>query len=231
MEVNEFANYGKGFGELAADPGTAKRLQEIMMMPMVRTLWREVGPVGLIKVLRRTNKEVERMKAYDWSALKSRGFDSQPLLDLIVQNTASMKALADMVGMERAKRALGRLMEETVYERMAAMFVPIERFVECKDCFAGFKEYFKAFNDASAREGVHEIQMKEDTDNVLAFDVTYCAWHEIAKAFGDPALCYPSCYNDDAFYPKAGAQLGFRYTRTGTLCSGAPVCDFRFERV
>ena len=171
------------------------------------------------------------MKAYDWSVLKNHGFDSQALLDLIVQSTASMRALADMVGMARAKKAFGRLMEETVCERAAAMFVPTERFLECKDCFTGFREYFKAYTNASAREGVLEIRMLEDTEAALAFDVTYCAWYEIAKAFGDAALCFPSCYSDDVFYPKAGAQLGFRFARTGTLASGAPVCDFRFERV
>lgn len=201
------------------------------MTPMLRTLWREVGPFGLIKVIQRTNMEVGRMKARDWSALKAHGFDSPALLDMIVRNTASMRVLADMVGMDRTKRALGRLMEDTITERAAAMFVPIERFLECQDRFAGFRDYFRAYTDASAREGVLEIRMKEDTDAVLAFDVTYCVWYEVARAFGDPALCYPSCHNDDAFYPKAGARLGFRFTRTGTLASGAPVCDFRFERV
>jgi hypothetical protein len=29
----------------------------------------------------------------------------------------------------------------------------------------------------------------------------------------------------------ANYGMGFRYTRTGTLSSGATVCDFRFERV
>jgi hypothetical protein len=221
----------RGFGDLASDPEMSKRMQKIMTMPTLRALWRGVGPVGLIRVMRQTNKEVERMRTHDWSSLKRRGFDSQPLLDMIVQNVASMKVLADMVGMEKAQKILGWVMEETVDERMAVSFVPTERFMGCKDPFAGFVEYFKAFSDASEREGVHEIEVKEDTDDVFAFDVTYCAWYEIAKAFGDPGLGYPSCYNDDVFYPKASAQLGFRYTRTGTLCFGAPVCDFRFERV
>ena len=190
-----------------------------------------MGLLGLIEVMLRTNREVQRMRTHDWSVLWSRGLRSQALLGLIVQNTASMKVLADMVGMERSKEAFGRLMEDTAYERVAAMFVPIERFLECEDGFAGFEEYFKAFNDASAREGVHEIRMKEDTGNVLAFDVAYCAWYEIAKAFGDPALCYPSCYNDEVSYPNAGVQLGYRFTRTGTLVSGAPACDYRFERI
>jgi hypothetical protein len=89
----------------------------------------------------------------------------------------------------------------------------------------------RAFNGASVHEGTLELRMKEETDDVFAFDVTYCVWAEIAKAFGDPSLCYPWCHSDDTFFPKAGAQLGFRYTRIGTLSSGAPVCDFRFERV
>jgi hypothetical protein len=231
MDVSAFANYGKGFGELTADPRIAKRLRRIMMRPMLRTLWREAGLFGPIKVMHRTNQEARKMKAYDWSALKSRGLDSQALLDLMVQSTASMKALADLVGMERTKKALGQVMEDTAFERVAAMFVPVERFLECEDCFAGFTSYLRAHNEATAREGVQEIRMKEDTDSVFAFDITYCAWHEVAKAFGDPELCYPSCYNDEVFYPKAGTKLGYRFTRTGTLVAGAPACDYRFERV
>jgi hypothetical protein len=231
MDVSAFANYGKGFGELTADRRIAKRVSKIMTGPMLRMLWREVGPFGMFKFMRRTNGEVRRMKAHDWSAIKSRGLCSQPLLELMLQSTASMRVLADMVGMERAKKALGQLMEDTAFERVGAMFVPVERFLECEDPFAGFREYIRAFNDATAREGVQEIRMKEDTDAVFAFDITYCAWHQMAKAFGDPELCYPSCYNDEAFYPKAGAQLGYRFTRTGTLVSGAPACDYRFERI
>jgi hypothetical protein len=231
MDVSAFANYGKGFGELTADPRIAKRLRKIMMRPMLGILWREVGLFGLIKVMQRTNREARRMRAHDWSALKNRGLDSAALLELMVQSTASMKALAEMVGMERTKKALGQLMEDTAFERVAAMFVPIERFMECEDPFAAFASYLRAFNEATAREGVQEVRMREDTDSVFAFDITYCAWHEVAKAFGDPELCHPSCYNDEVFYPKAGVKLGYRFRRTGTLVSGAPACDYRFERV
>jgi len=60
--------------------------------------------------------------------------------------------------------------------------------------------------------------------------VKYCAWHEVSKEFGIPSLGYAArCYVDEVFFNKAMPQQGISYHRTGTLATGAQVCDVRFE--
>ena len=83
---------------------------------------------------------------------------------------------------------------------------------------------------ANVRAGLHEMEVVEDSTRALAFNVTYCAWHEVAKEFGDPYLCYPStCYGDEVSIPMVLDRVGYRFSRRGTLATAAPVCDFRFE--
>jgi hypothetical protein len=124
------------------------------------------------------------------------------------------------------------LWDRTAYDLMTSVFPSVEEFNACGDAFKSFKEYMKAFNAANERAGLHEIEIAEDTDDVFVCHYKYCAWREVANEFGDPYLCYPlSCYSDEAWMPRFATEGGWKFKRTGTLATGAPVCDFRFERV
>ena len=94
-----------------------------------------------------------------------------------------------------------------------------------------FKEYTKAQVNAGIQEKFHETEILEDTEDTLAFDIKYCVAHEVAKEYGNPAWSFPWCEIDDVVYPSMGVQLGFKYTRSGSLPTGASNCDFRFKRL
>jgi len=228
MKVEELTNYGKGFVETMTDIEFMKRVRKLVM----REFRRELGLIGLLKMGWRMRKEARRMKKHDWSRLRERGFTDQGSLDWLIESMAVMKALADMLGMERASEVFRRVHDRTAYDLMTSQFPSVEEFKACGDAFKAFKEYFKASNAAYERAGLNEIEIAEDTDDVFVCNYKYCVWREVAKEFGDPYLCYPSsCYSDEAWMPRFATEGGWKFKRTGTLATGAPFCDFRFERL
>jgi hypothetical protein len=228
MKVEELRNYGKGFGEIMTAPEFVKRTSKTMR----REFRRELGLIGLLKMGLRMRKEARRMKKHDWSRLRERGFTDQGFLDWLIESMAAMKALADMLGMERASEVFRRIWDRTAYELMALLYPSVEEFKACGDAFKSYKEYTKAGNAVNERDGLHEVEIAEDTDDVFVYNIKYCVWREVANEFGDPYLCYPSsCYSDEVWMPRVATEGGWEFKRTGTLATGAPVCDFRFERL
>ena len=228
MKTEELHNYGKGFVDLMSDPELMKRGRKLMM----REFRRELGLIGLLKMGWRMRKEARRMKNHDWSRIRERGLTDQGFLDQLIESMAVMKALADMLGMERASEVYRRIWDRTAYDLMTSVFPSVEEFKACGDTFKSFKEYYKANDAANERAGLYEVEIVEDTDDVFACNSTYCLWSELAKEFGDPYLCYPAnCYLDEVWIPRFATEGGWEFKRTGTLATGAPVCDFRFERL
>jgi hypothetical protein len=197
---------------------------------MQEELRRELGLDDVKRLYTEAARQTEIMKTHDWSILKEHGLVNESYIGKIIERIAFMQALADMVGMERATEVQCRLLDMSMYDLMAPTFPTAADYEACGDYFHAFGEYSKASYAANVRAGLHELEIVKDTPNVLAFNVTYCAWYEVAKAFGDPYLCYPStCYGDDAYISKSLAGSGCSWKRTGTLATGAPVCDFAFK--
>lgn len=228
MKVEDLTNYGKGAVEIMSDPELMKRATKLIM----REFRRELGLIGLLKMGWRMRKEARLMKKHDWSRLRERGLTDQGFLDWLIESMAGMKALADMLGMERASEVYRRIWDRTAYDLSTSGFPSVEEFKACGDAFKSFKEYWKAANAANERAGLHEVEIVEDTDDVFVCNYKYCVWREVANEFGDPYLCYPSsCYSDEVWLPRFATEGGWEFKRTGTLATGAPVCDFRFERL
>lgn len=228
MKVEDLKYYGKGFVDIVSEPGFMKRASKLMM----REFRRELGLIGMLKMGWRMRKEARRMKKHDWSRLRERGLIDQGFLDWLVESMAGMKALVDMLGMERASEVYRKIWDRKAYDLMTSEFPSVEEFNACGDAFKSYKEYMKAGNAANERAGLHEVEIVEDTDDVFVCNYRYCVFREVAKEFGDPYLCYPaSCYSDEAWMPRFATEGGWEFKRTGTLATGAPVCDFRFERL
>ena len=228
MKVEDLRYYGKGAVDIMSDPELMKGISKVMM----REFRRELGFISLLKMGWRMRKEAKRMKKHDWSRLRERGLTDQGLLDSLIEDIAVMKALAEMLGMERASEVYRRILDRIAYDYITVAMPSIEEFKACGDAFKSFKEYFKAGNAANEHAGLYEVEIAEDTDDVFVYNIKYCAWREVANEFGDPYLCYPaSCYSDEAWMPRFATEGGWEFKRTGTLATGAPVCDFRFERL
>lgn len=74
-----------------------------------------------------------------------------------------------------------------------------------------------------------EAHWRERTADVAAFDMTRCFLLDTFTRLGVPEITPAYCAGDDLLYSDLCPHL--RWLRTGTLATGAPACDFRFERV
>lgn len=76
--------------------------------------------------------------------------------------------------------------------------------------------------------GALELDVVEEGDGILAFNVTRCRYAETYRELGmarlGPIL---SCARDFALIEGFNPQI--RLTRTQTLMEGAPFCDFRYR--
>lgn len=231
MRVEDLRNYGKGLKDSAPDAKGAEKMRQAGRT-FRSELRKEMGWLGQFRLIGRTRRDVREARSMDWAVLRGRGLTDRRVIDGIVQRIALMKNLVSLVGMERATQIQCSLLDKTMYDLMMPLFPTIDEYRACGGFFEAFKAYSKASYEANVRAGLHRMEIVEDTPTVLAFNITYCAWHEVAREFGDPYLCYPStCYGDEAYVPRALAGSGCTFSRTGTLACGAPVCDFRFEYV
>ena len=229
MRVEDLNNYGKGLLDSEPDPAMIERAGNIRRI-MRQELERELGHTGTTELMFRMKEETERMKAQDLSILKERGLRDQRFIESVIKRIALMKSLADMIGVEKASALQCRLVDKTIWELMSPMWPSVDDYKACGNFFEAFKKYSKASMAANARAGLHDVEIVKDSPTVLAFDIKYCVWHEVAKAFGNPYLCYPStCYGDEVTIPRVLSQAECRFKRAGTLAQGAPVCDFRYE--
>ena len=233
MAVEKMTNYGKGVVELLSSP-EYKKIEKQMFITILSSLWKEVGFIGLLKIMILSRSELQKMRKHDWSKIARRGV-SKNIFEFTFKPIAMMKVLADLVGLEKAREIITEIYEKSE-DKLAKknsevnlMIQPVRELKDSKDSFHCFKEYTKATENAM--NNICEIKFIEDSKDALSWDVNYCFLHEVAKEYGNPAWCFPFCNIDDVVYPKIGEELGFIFRRSGTLSTGASKCDFRFERI
>ncbi|MCG8339289.1 MAG: L-2-amino-thiazoline-4-carboxylic acid hydrolase [Proteobacteria bacterium] len=227
-------NYGKGIVESLSTP-EYKQIERQMIIPVISVLLREGGFSGLLKLFFNWRSENSKMKSYNWSRIEKKGI-VRAVLESTMQYIALMKTLDEMFGIDKAKGVITDIYKKTEaklkkkHSAVNLFLYPIKELEKCNDRFACFKEYTKGMEEAGMREKFHEAEIIEDSKEVLAFNVNYCVAHEVAKEYGNPDWSFPWCELDDVVYPNMGLQLGFKYTRSGNLPTGASKCDFRFKR-
>ena len=122
MNVEELPNFGKGLVDTMTTPEIVKQTNKLIL----RELRRELGLIGLLRMGWNMRKETRRMKNHDWSRLRERGFTDQGLLGRLITGMAAMKALADMLGIERASEVYRRIWDRTAYDSMMLVFPSVE---------------------------------------------------------------------------------------------------------
>ena len=78
------------------------------------------------------------------------------------------------------------------------------------------------------RDDALQIDVLEQNDEELHFDVKRCRYAEMYKALGIPELGAVFSYNRD-FALIDGFNEKAKLTRTQTIMQGASHCDFRYE--
>jgi predicted ArsR family transcriptional regulator len=89
---------------------------------------------------------------------------------------------------------------------------------------------FAATLEPWTRDDALRLEVREQSDERLSFDVTRCRYAEMYRALGIPELgAALSCNRDAALIEGFNPDVTF--TRTQTIMGGAPCCDFRYARV
>jgi hypothetical protein len=79
------------------------------------------------------------------------------------------------------------------------------------------------------RDGALELEIREQTNERLSFDVTRCRYAEMYRALGIPELgAVLSCNRDASLIEGFNPEV--RFVRTQTIMQGAPCCDFRYTK-
>ena len=235
MKVNQIANFGKGLVEISIDPEYKKLKNQINKL-FLKYLFKQIGIVNLVSLLWNANKEKRKMKNHDWSKIERNGFKKENL-GFIIEDIAFMKALVKITGKEKACALFSDILEKINKNIVSGdsvqntLMIPEKDMKLCDDEFIAFKEYIKTGEAAMEIEGFHKVDVMQDNEDTLDFKVKYCIAHEVAKEFGDSIYGFPWCQIDDIVLPIAGEHLGFKYSRLSTLCFGASMCDFRFDRI
>ena len=88
---------------------------------------------------------------------------------------------------------------------------------------------FAATLEPWTRDGALRLEVREQSDDRLSFDVTRCRYAELYRALGIPELgAVLSCNRDAALID--GFNPAVTFVRTQTIMEGAPCCDFRYTK-
>ena len=124
------------------------------------------------------------------------------------------------LGEERAKRIIGAAI------RKAAIAQGRAYAGSGKTSLAGFHALFPQWT----ANGALEVEVHEETDTLLRYDVVRCRYAEMYREMGLAEIGHLlSCGRDGTFC--TGYDSRIRLTRTRTIMQGASHCDFSYRWV
>ena len=227
-DVAGMRNFGLSFAQ--TEPRGRAKVR--IMVRALACMRREIGLVDVLRVLARSRRLERGIDRGVVSAIRDQGLRDERFLSTRLEETALVAAMVEILGLERAREAYQQILEAVADDVMLALIPTAEELQAFDDPFAAFHAYLAGVLRANASAAIHLTEVREDTTDVFAYDVTYCVYERVAAAFGDPALCdISSCAGDDVSFPRLCGQIGARFRRRSTLAAGAACCDFRFERL
>ncbi|WP_105616422.1 L-2-amino-thiazoline-4-carboxylic acid hydrolase [Vallitalea okinawensis] len=235
MRVDELSNYGKDIITIQKDARLPLKSKVKIIRSLLgfggRLLW-HMNPIGFFKFIKIVKIEKQKALQMDWTHVRARGISEENLTSVISKQVVA-KVMVDILGYEQAAKIRNRFSDKCSYYIFQEVFAKPEDFVECGngDFLVAFKEYYVALQDAMKKVGLEEYEIGIDTKDCFQMNITYCVYHEVAKALGNSMNCYYStCYGDEVFFPKLCEQVNFEFKREGTLATGKHCCDMTFIR-
>ena len=132
-----------------------------------------------------------------------------------------VKALQQELGEQRVNALVRRVLGD-IYRRYGEKFW---RSKNDKDLGKNMASAFAAF----AGDDALEYQLRDQSQDAFAIDVTRCRYAEFYKELGEPELGFLLVCSAD--FPMAeGFGPDISLTCTQTIMQGASHCDFRYKR-
>jgi hypothetical protein len=148
-----------------------------------------------------------------------------------IQDAATYAAIQELTSPDKVKEVYITIMDQ-IFPIIGSIIYPDPSLVSnFEQPFEAIKQYMLSMLDADVKEGLHHYELIENTNHVLRFNVTHCAWFEIKKELGIPEATFQDCYADEASLPSILDQVGIEFSRKKTIAEGFPYCDFCFKKI
>ena len=132
-----------------------------------------------------------------------------------------IKAMADEFGAGRVHAVLSKVIVEIAKNQGAAM---------AAKCDGNSPAHLAGTLDQWRADGALEMDVLEQNEEKLSYNITRCRYAEMYRELGIPELgAILSCGRDAALIEGFNPMV--QLTRTQTLLGGASHCDFRYRAV
>lgn len=233
--VQDHPNHGMDVHTVQREMAIPLRLRIRLLKATVQTLnemRREIGLRRLLAMLSNVKRRVDdALQEYDFSQVRARGL-SEADLRVILDRMLTGEEMAREMGLEKAREIRMAASKAIANDYFGSIFPTQEYLEQCEGGFLpNFKAFIRAFIAASGEKGIQGGRIIEPSPDMFIQRMEFCAMAEVAEILGDRDLCWwNGCVADDYFFPGYMAKAGGRYWREGTLATGAPTCDFCYER-
>ncbi|MBN1536146.1 MAG: L-2-amino-thiazoline-4-carboxylic acid hydrolase [Anaerolineales bacterium] len=131
-----------------------------------------------------------------------------------------MEAFAQEMGIERTVEIAGRVIRQIAHEQGCQL---------AKSLGGCTLAHFAKLVEAWGKDDALQMEIIEQDENRLHFNVTRCRYAELYKNLGIPQLGKMlSCNRDEALIE--GFNPAIKLHRAHTIMEGAAFCDFRFNK-
>jgi len=228
MRVEDLHNYGTTMHDLASTipQKVAKKAQKTLFSVIIKEigLWKALK---LRSLIRQNTKELSQINL----DLIRTFCKNEEFIQAKISDTATFVAIQQLTSPEEAKELYMKIMNKVIPVVESSMYPDPSLINNLENKFHLVKQYILSIMEADMKDGLHIIEIVENTPDVMQFNVTKCAWFEIKKELGVPEATYQDCYADEVSLPGLLSKVGVKFTRTQTIANGAKFCDFRFERI
>lgn len=227
-KISDLRNFGVAFSD--NESNWPKKLKKEMTKKTMAIVFSHLKGFNKIKFVYLFMLASRKAKKADYSAIEAKGMSNKDFLETQIKYVSMFSALSQIFGVESAISIAKEIMDNTAKEALLLALPEIEKVKAFDNPIEVFAESFKASAISNVKAGCIEMEIVEDTDSEMGFDVTYCVWFELAKLLDTPKACIANCYADDLVYPEYFASVGIDYSRTCTLVNGCSKCDFKFTK-
>lgn len=228
MRVEDLKNYGTNMHDLAerVPKEKTKKAEKMLFSVIIKEmgLWKALK---LRSIIRRKTKELSKINLD-----RIRTFcTNEDFIQAKINDAATFAAIQELTSPEEAKQIYMKIMNKVIPIVNSSMYPDPSIINNLENKFDIVKQFILSIMEADMKDGLHIIEVVEDTPDALQFNVTKCAWYETKKELGVPEATFQDCYADEVSLPGMLDKVDVKFTRTQTIANGAMFCDFRFERI
>ena len=228
MRVEDLHNYGTNMHDLSMNfpKDVAKHAQKRMNSVIIK----EIGILKALKLRKLIRKKTKEYSKINLERIRS-FCKNEAFIQAKISDAATYAAIRDLTSADEVDELYKKIMNEIVPILEDSMYPNPKLMDNFENRFETIKKYILSIMEADQQDGLHIIEVVEDTEDGLQFNVMKCAWFETKKELGIPEATFQDCYGDEVSLPGLLEKVGVKFSRTQTIASGAKFCDFRFVRI